>query len=297
MMSRSTVGALTILLLLGTAGCPGSRSEAHDAGPDAGGPGAPRAVQLPPGSDGFAAGATVYRGSGLGDQAVLLVHQLGGDQREWGPVVARMRRVRPDRTVLTVDLRGHGVSVRGADGAPLRWESFGTDPGRWAQTAEDVAAGVRFLATEGAQQVVLVGVGLGGTAALRAAVDDPRVLGVALLSPGLAYHGLRVEEPFRRYIASGRPALLWAGALDAPSAEAVGALRSLAGPAGSATLFPEAPQHGVALGAADPTRWPRLLAWIDAVFARSLPPAGLPPTPPAAPPAPAEAPAPPGLTN
>jgi len=281
MIPRRALAPFALLLCaLGTAGCPAGRTPDADAGADAG-PAAARAVQLPPAADGFVARATVYRGEGV--DAVVLVHGVGGDQRMWAPLVARMRHAWPARTVLTVDLRGHGESVRRPEGSALRWESLGDTPEGWAATTEDVAAGVRLMLTEGARRVVLVGAGLGATAALRAAAELPQVRGVVMLSPGLAYQGLRVEDAFRAYVASGRPALLWARADDAAAVEGLTALRSIAGAQATTAVLTDSAARGVALAVDEPARWGALRAWIETAL-RDGPAPPAPPAPPVAPP-------------
>lgn len=260
---------LLVLAALAGAACrprPGARADAADARPSRP---PPAVVQLPPALDQWRAAATYYPGADP-DTGVVLVHQLGSDRSEWGPLVAKLQAGRAV-SVLAVDLRGHGDSTRGPRDETVTWERFGTDRERWASTAYDVVAAVQYLRTEGARRVVVVGSSLGGSAALLAATGalgeytaPPRseIDGVAILSPGLAYRGVDIREPMQRYLQSRRPLLLFAGDQDRPSAEAVPVLvpGNLLGV--EAEVFGGAREHGVSLCNAVPSRWDRVDAWV-----------------------------------
>lgn len=59
------------------------------------------------------AGAIVAEESGAGGLPVLFVHGLGGDSHVWSEQVARLR---PQRSVITMDLPGHGQSEPAKNG-------------------------------------------------------------------------------------------------------------------------------------------------------------------------------------
>ena len=86
---------------------------------------------------------------------LILIHGLGDDHRAW-------RRCLPDlvlgHRVILYDLRGHGGT------------SLGTPAGSLGQLSEDLANLVDFLKLEPA---VVVGFSLGGTIAIRFALDHP----------------------------------------------------------------------------------------------------------------------------
>ncbi len=101
-----------------------------------------------------------------------------------------------------------------------------------------------------------------------------------MLSPGLAYQGLRVEDAFRAYVASGRPALLWARADDAAAVEGLTALRSIAGAQATTAVLTDSAARGVALAVDEPARWGALRAWIETALRdgpASAPPMAPPP--------------------
>jgi pimeloyl-ACP methyl ester carboxylesterase len=100
---------------------------------------------------------------GRGDP-VVLVHGLGDDHRAWRRVVAPLML---SRRVVLYDLRGHG-------GSPL-----GDADGSLAQLGADL---VEVLDDAGLERAVIAGFSLGGTIAMRAAVDAPeRVAALALV--------------------------------------------------------------------------------------------------------------------
>ena len=210
--------------------------------------------------------------SGAPGSAVLLVHQLSSNRAEWGPLIARLHGVSALST-LAIDIRGHGESTRGPDGT-TQWMSFGNDTSRWAGLVNDVGAAVTYLRGRDSslQRIVIVGSSIGSSAALRYAVDDPLVIGVVMLSPGVSYRGLDTREPLQRFIArENRAALLLAGDGDNRSAESVRALSAVAAGADAGALvtsevYAGTGAHGVAIGAAGvhPEFWARVDGWIRA---------------------------------
>lgn len=95
-----------------------------------------------------------YRRQGRG-RAVLLIHGVGGDARNWDPIAERLAS-RFD--VIAMDLRGHG----GSDliGAPLDAHELARDA-------------VQVLDECGVDKASVVGFSLGGAVALALALDAP----------------------------------------------------------------------------------------------------------------------------
>lgn len=103
---------------------------------------------------------------------VVLLHSLGLNMRVWDGVVPELTS---GAAVLTLDLRGHGLSWRPED-----------DPGITIERlADDVAASVRAL---GRSSVTMVGTSLGAAVALALATRQPDLVrGLGLVSlPGSA---------------------------------------------------------------------------------------------------------------
>ncbi len=264
-----TTAALALASLLMIACKP--KHAPTDAATDARAPSRPSAsvVQLAPALDGWRSTATLFPGADPG-VGVVLVHQLGSNRGEWAALVAKLQEGRAV-TSLAVDLRGHGDSTTGPRDKRVMWESFGTDRERWSCTALDVLAAVQSLRLAGARRVAVVGSSIGGSAALLAATStlgsyapppSAEIDALALLSPGLDYHGLETAEPMRRYLATHRPLLMFAAEGDDESAAAVQALAPGNLPDVEAEVFAGTTAHGVSLCNLAPARWARLDAWI-----------------------------------
>jgi pimeloyl-ACP methyl ester carboxylesterase len=98
-------------------------------------------------------------------EPVVLVHGLGDDHRAWRRVVAPLMLT---RRVVLYDLRGHGGSPLGDDA-----------DGSLAQLGGDLIA---VLDDAGIERATIAGFSLGGTIAMRAAIDAPaRVAALALI--------------------------------------------------------------------------------------------------------------------
>lgn len=255
-------------------GCKRWRDGGDDAGVVDAGPRGPAVVQLPPTEERWQWVGTLYPGAEGTTGAVLLLHQLGSNRAEWRPLIERLQWA-PAVTVLALDLRGHGDSVQGPSALRQTWEGFGEDPARWAGLARDAAAGARYLFNEGAaRSVVVVGSSIGASAAVAGLAEEPRVLGLAMISPGLAYHGLDAVGPMRAFATLATPpamprrtAWMMAAEGDEESARAVAALASEAsGIAVERALVPGSDAHGVSLLNADVRRWEALERYIRGVL-------------------------------
>ena len=98
-------------------------------------------------------------------EPVVLVHGLGDDHRAWRRVVAPLMLT---RRVVLYDLRGHGGSPLGDDA-----------DGSLAQLGADL---IEVLDDAGIERATIAGFSLGGTIAMRAAIDTPdRVSALALI--------------------------------------------------------------------------------------------------------------------
>jgi pimeloyl-ACP methyl ester carboxylesterase len=107
---------------------------------------------------------TSWHDVGIGPP-VVLIHGLADDHRAWRRVAGRLML---DHRVILYDLRGHGES------------SLGAPDGRLAQLGGDLIGLCDALAIE---RCTLAGFSLGGTIAMRAAIDAPeRVAALALVA-------------------------------------------------------------------------------------------------------------------
>jgi pimeloyl-ACP methyl ester carboxylesterase len=113
------------------------------------------------------AGTLYVDDGGAGGVAVLFVHSLAGNTRQWA---AQLAHLRPGRRAVALDIRGHGRSAPPTDGA-YSIPSLAADV--WA-VADALDLG----------RVVLVGHSMGGAVALACAAARPeRTAGLLLVDP------------------------------------------------------------------------------------------------------------------
>jgi pimeloyl-ACP methyl ester carboxylesterase len=133
-------------------------------------------------ADGTALAGTYLPGPGS-ELAVLLLHGFAANRRK--PAYARLADGLAERLpVLALDLRGHG----GSSGASTLGD----------REAEDALAGVAWLRAYGHPRVVLVGLSMGGTAALHAASRGADVAGVVAVSAPARFRDPPDDGPMKR---------------------------------------------------------------------------------------------------
>jgi dienelactone hydrolase len=132
--------------------------------------------------------------------------------------------------------------------------------------AIDVRAAKAFLRER--SEVMPGSIGLAGASisanlAVLDAADDPGVMSIALLSPGLDYKGLRTEAAMKKY--GARPALLAGSTKDPYAARSIRHLTTI-GPGLREVRLTDAVAHGTVLLSRDPDLIPALVDW----FKRTL---------------------------
>ncbi len=114
---------------------------------------------------------------------IILLHMLNRDRHDYDKIAARLNE--KGFHVISIDSRGHGES----EGS---WQDFTqTD---FNAMMLDVRAAKDFLANKGVERFAIIGASIGANTALRYSITDPTVLSLVLLSPGLDYRGVRIEE-------------------------------------------------------------------------------------------------------
>jgi dienelactone hydrolase len=160
-------------------------------------PASRRAVHMTA-ADGWQLGGTVQTPEGIGPfPGVVLIHGSRHEQDAYGPDILSMFNAL-GLAVLAIDLRGRGAS-RGA--LPLSDMA----PGQRLDVRLDVTAAIDHLAdvaTAGEHGLCIVTEQDSTAPTLLACADDPRVLGVAVLSPRLGH--LRRRASLR----AGKPLFL-----------------------------------------------------------------------------------------
>jgi dienelactone hydrolase len=132
--------------------------------------------------------------------------------------------------------------------------------------AIDVRAGKAFLRERSEVMpgsIGIAGASIGANLAVLDAADDPGVLSIALLSPGLDYKGLRTEAAMKKY--GGRPALLAGSTKDPYAARSIRHLTTI-GPGLREVRLTDAVAHGTTLLARDGDLISALVDW----FKRTL---------------------------
>ncbi|MCC6155470.1 MAG: alpha/beta hydrolase fold domain-containing protein, partial [Candidatus Hydrogenedentes bacterium] len=106
------------------------------------------------------------------------------------------------------------------------YKSFETED--WLGVLHDIEAAKKALIENGAdaENIAVIGASIGANLALRYATIDPDVQAVGMISPGMDYRGVTVEEPFKQL--KTRPVLLMDSIGDAYSADTCTALEKLA---------------------------------------------------------------------
>ena len=207
-------------------------------------------------NDGLTLVGSLRRGR-RGAPALILVHPLDSNRREWEPIVAAMP---DDLTILAFDMRGHGESVD-RDGHVVGWRAFATAD--WVQIVDDVNRAIDFVNEELApERLVLGGASIGSSAVLLAAVEHPEVVGVFALSPGRAYRGLDTITPAPSL--SERALLFVAAEGEAPAKEAAEELSRLSS---GRTRIVGGNAHGVRMVGAAPELPAELAAFVSSSLA------------------------------
>jgi len=177
--------------------------------------------------DGLALSGRLY---GTGGSAVLLCHMYPADQTSWSPEAGKLAE--QGYLVLTFDFRGYG-------------KSQGSKQIQYLD--RDVTAAVQYLRAAGAQEIVLVGASMGGTACLKAAaqlqtLSSIRLAGVATFSAPVEFKGLSAREAVPSLVVP----LMFVAAEGDVGAAGARELQSLADNGGNLQILPGS-DHGTDL--------------------------------------------------
>lgn len=140
------------------------------------------------------------------EKGVVLVHMLNRHAGDWAYFGEKLAKTKLQ--VVMPDLRGHGANVPEGQTATLAEADY-------AAMEQDVRAAVGWLRAQGVKQVSCAGASIGANLCARVAADDPQIVNLVLLSPGLNYKGVKVADAVDRY--GDRPLLMAASEDDAYS--------------------------------------------------------------------------------
>lgn len=145
------------------------------------------------------------------DKAVILLHQFGKDKTMWGDFPEML--VQAGFSVLAIDLRGHGESVkqeitdRGED-TEIAIDYKTMQPADFASMINDVESARAFLSEDYPFNQSIVGSSIGANLALLNIKGTGQNGKIVALSPGLDYKGIAIEQflrDYRRSIGDGLP--------------------------------------------------------------------------------------------
>ena len=142
-------------------------------------------------SDGVQIAASWYAAAAKGP-AVLCLHQWRSDRTRFSGLAAMLQK--EGFSVLAIDMRGHGGSVKNVDGTSVA-------PDRNAQP--ELAAALTFLRsrpTVDAARLGIIGASYGSSNAIMTAAAEAGVKAVVMLSPGMNFFNvLPIEDAVKKF--------------------------------------------------------------------------------------------------
>lgn len=190
-----------------------------------------------------------YQTPRKGRPVAIMVHGVAAGKGEWQPLIEELSK----RGIgsLALDLRGHGESLAGPAG---QTDFTGFDAAaEWPKARLDIEAAAAFLKKQGlpAARIGYIGASIGANLVSWA---KPRPHWLALLSPGVDYHGVRLSRP-----PVGLSILLAASPMDAYPFQTAAAYAQQF----PAAVFLQAREGHGAQMLSDPTFLKKILDWIE----------------------------------
>lgn len=187
------------------------------------------------------------------NRGVVLLHSLGTSQDIWNDMAAELQK--QNLEVITLDFRGHG-------GSSGDWKKMSADD--YSKFVDDAAEGVHYLRDIDADMhIAVVGVSLGANVAMKLADRDPNISAVALVSPQLEYHGLKITKNVRHFT---RPIYFTVGQGDTASYDATQVLYSAVPALQKKLDVYDTTDHGIALVRHSKKFAPQLVSWLNMVL-------------------------------
>lgn len=156
----------------------------------------PQTVNFPT-EDGFSIVGIYYPPNRPAAPALILLHMLDRNRDDWNELAKRLYD--EGYAVLSIDLRGHGESIRHGEEI-VTWQGFESKDYR--AMAADVRAAMDFLKGQediDLRRIGIIGASIGCNVGLNYAVSDENVRTLVMLSPGLNYKGIKTEYAIRAY--------------------------------------------------------------------------------------------------
>ena len=150
-----------------------------------------------------------YLAPSTGSRVFINAHGLGSDKNEWAPFQDALRQ--RGLGYLSIDLRGHGRSLKCAD-KEVSYRAF--SKADWNALSRDIEAAAAWLKKKKIPpaEMVFCGASIGANLSLKAAAEGTiKPAAVVLLSAGLEYAGVKTE---RNYAAAQPARILMAASED-----------------------------------------------------------------------------------
>src|SRR5688572_6390157 len=193
--------------------------------------------------DGATLSGAYYEPSRRPAPGIVLLHMLRRSHADWEAAASQLSDA--GFAVLALDFRG------------------GDELGAYALDVRAAKAFLRERPEVTPGSLGIAGASIGANLAVLDAADDPGVLSIALLSPGLDYRGLRAEAAMKKY--GARPALFAGSTKDPYAARSIRHLITV-GPGLREVRLTDAVAHGTTLVARDADLLSALVDW----FKRTL---------------------------
>ncbi|OGL78975.1 hypothetical protein A3F28_01600 [Candidatus Uhrbacteria bacterium RIFCSPHIGHO2_12_FULL_57_11] len=192
--------------------------------------------------------------------AVLLLHMMPATKESYADFQSKLKAA--GISSLAIDFRGHGESVRTADGRNLDYKKF-SDAEQQAKI-KDLEAARSWLLEKGVEpsRLAVVGASIGANLALESLASHPEIPAGVILSPGLNYRGI-TTMPLVRALARDQNLYLVASTDDPESAEAVEKLAEVSLAETQVKIFKTA-GHGTTMLEREPGFADGLAAWLAA---------------------------------
>ena len=195
-----------------------------------------------------------------GEQGVLLLHMMPSTKESWDEFAELLHN--EGMSVLAIDLRGHGESVKQGS-KELNYKEFSDAEHR--ASIHDVNVAAAFLKEKGVTNVYIAGASIGANLALQYQAEHPEVKKTILLSAGSDYKGL-VTEPLAQQLKEDQQSFLVGGSEDKRSSgnscgDVAQKLASLMKGRRDAKVY-KTEAHGTDLFTEDPALMKELITWL-----------------------------------
>jgi pimeloyl-ACP methyl ester carboxylesterase len=202
-------------------------------------------------ADGSPVHAVVSEVSGA-TKGVVMAHMMGRDSTDWAYLSKRLQTTK--MSTIAVDLRGHGKSAKA---------NTTLDPSDYPAMVADLKAGVSWLRGRGITEVSCVGASIGANLCAHLGAEDPNIVNLVLLSPGLNYKGVKSGGALKTY--GNRPVLIVAAEDDRFAPRSAEALESVAKGQVHYELLPEG-GHGTKMLTRSPYLESLVMSWLAGTF-------------------------------